>query len=103
MNLEACPEAFSQMCNLRLLIIDNVHIPNGLEYLSNDLRFLEWREYSAKCLPFSFQPKELVELKMWFSKIEYLWTGIKVILFLSFYYLLFIFSLKVISIHSLSI
>ena len=103
MNLEAHPEAFSEMSNLRLLIIDNVHISNGLKHLSNDLRFLEWREYSAKCLPPNFEPKGLVELKMWFSKIKYLWTGTKVILFLSFYYLLFIFSLKVISMHSLSI
>ena len=67
------------MCNLRLLIIDNVHIPNGLDHLSNELRFLEWRGYSSKCLPSSFQPKELVELKLWFSKLEYLWIGVKVI------------------------
>ncbi|XP_030934304.1 TMV resistance protein N-like isoform X2 [Quercus lobata] len=75
--LEACPEAFSKMCNLRLLIIDNVHIPNGLNHLSNNLRFLEWHGYSSKCLPSSFQSEELVELKMWFSKIEYLWKGVK--------------------------
>jgi len=85
------------MCNLRLLIIDNVHIPNGLNHLSNELRLLEWHGYSSKCLPSRFQSKELVELKLQFSKIEYLWRGEKVILFfyLSFYYLLFIFSLGV--------
>ncbi|XP_030957403.1 TMV resistance protein N-like isoform X1 [Quercus lobata] len=76
-NLEVCPEAFSEMCNLRLLIIDNVRISNVPNHLSNDLRFLEWHGYSAKCLPSSFQPKYLVELKMWFSEIEYLWEGVK--------------------------
>ncbi|XP_075648612.1 TMV resistance protein N-like [Castanea sativa] len=76
-NLEACPEAFSKMCNLRLLIIDNVRILNGVNHLSNDLRFLEWHGYSANCLPSNFQPKELVVLKMWFSKIEYLWKDVK--------------------------
>uniref|UniRef100_A0A2N9J3W9 TIR domain-containing protein n=1 Tax=Fagus sylvatica TaxID=28930 RepID=A0A2N9J3W9_FAGSY len=69
-NFEACPEAFSKMCNLRYLIINDVHIPNGLNYLSNELRYLEWRGYSSKCLPSSFQPKELVELKLRFSKID---------------------------------
>ena len=81
------------MCNLRLLIIDNVRILNGLNHLSNDLRFLEWHGYSTKCLPSSFEPKELVELKMWFSKIEYLWDGAKVILFFCLpiiYYLSFV-------------
>jgi len=86
------------MCNLRLLIIDNVHIPNGLNHLSYKLRLLEWRGYSSKCLPSKFQSKELVELKLRFSKIEYLWRGVKVIMFfkLSFYYLsAFIFSSEV--------
>ena len=36
---------FSKMCNLRLLIIDFADIPNGINYLSNDLRFLEWFDY----------------------------------------------------------
>ena len=115
------------MCNLRLLIIDVVHIlPSGLhvpddsrflefchnvvsnddhvsndflefcldcvssdlrflefglDHVSNDLRFLEWKWYSLKCLPSGFQPKELVELNLQDSQIEYLWEGVKVILF----------------------
>ncbi|KAK9989636.1 hypothetical protein SO802_029875 [Lithocarpus litseifolius] len=65
------------MCNLRLLIIHNVHIPNGLNRVSNNLRFLQWTGYTSECLPSSFQPKELVELNLIGSKIKYLWKGVK--------------------------
>ena len=81
------------MHNLRLLIIDDEHILNGLDHVSNDLRFLQWIGYSSKCLPSSFQPKELFELNLQCSKLKYLWEGIKVISslmgFLLFIYLLF--------------
>ncbi|XP_075673046.1 disease resistance protein RPV1-like, partial [Castanea sativa] len=76
-NYEAFPKALSKMYNLRLLTIDGVHIPNGLDYLSNNLRYLDWDGYSSKCLPSSFQPVKLVKLTLWESEIEYLWEGIK--------------------------
>ena len=41
-HIESYSEVFSKMCNLRLLIINNVHIPYGLNHLSNELRLLEW-------------------------------------------------------------
>jgi len=69
------------MGNLRLLIVDNMSILDGLNHLPNDLRFLDWFGYSSKVLPSSFQPKELVELNLQFSEIKYLWEGVKVILF----------------------
>ena len=69
------------MGNLRLLIVDNMSILNGLNHLPNDLRFLDWFGYSSKVLPSSFQPKELVELNLQFSEIKYLWEEVKVILF----------------------
>ena len=43
------------------------------------LRHLSWPSCSLKCLPSSFQPKELVGLDLWDSKCEYLWEGAKVI------------------------
>ena len=85
-NFETFPEAFSKMCNLRLLIIHDVHIPNGLNHVSNNLRFLQWIGYPSECLPSSFQPKELLELCLLDSKMKYLWKGVKVILFYSFNY-----------------
>ena len=90
-NFEDFLEAFSKMYNLRLLKIHSVHIPNGLNLVSNTLKFLQWIGYSSKSLPSSFQPKELVELNLQSSKIKYLWEGVKVILFikLPFYYYYF--------------
>ena len=81
-NFEDFPEAFSNMYNLRLLKIHSVHIPNGLNHVSNGLKFLQWIGYSSRSLPSSFQPKELVELNLQSSKIKYLWQGVKVILFI---------------------
>ncbi|XP_065617355.1 disease resistance protein RUN1 [Quercus suber] len=67
--------SFSMMKRLRLLIIHNIHLPQGLSYLSNELRLLQWNEYPLKSLPKSFQPKKLVELIMHHSGIERLPKG----------------------------
>ena len=54
---------FKRMKNLKFLI-GNVHIGEELEYLPDELRFLEWHvsplSLSSKCFP----PKQLVALKM---------------------------------------
>ena len=71
-------KAFSNMKKLRLLKIDNVQLLQGINYLSNELRFLEWHGYHLKFLPTNFQPNKLVELRMCFSGIKQLWKGIMV-------------------------
>ncbi|KAA8537050.1 hypothetical protein F0562_029528 [Nyssa sinensis] len=74
--LHLSAEAFSKMKKLRLLKISNVQLPHGLEYLSNELRLLDWHGYPLKHMPFSFQPEKLVELKLCYSHIEQLWNGV---------------------------
>ncbi|XP_024042865.1 TMV resistance protein N [Citrus clementina] len=59
--LSAGAKAFSQMANLRLLKIDNLQLPEGLEYLSNKLRLLDWHRYPLKSLPSNFQLDKTVE------------------------------------------
>ncbi|KAL4605156.1 hypothetical protein ACB092_09G009000 [Castanea dentata] len=76
-NFEEFPEVFSKMSNLRLLIIDGLRIPNALNRVPNGLRHLSWKFCPLKCLPSSFQPKELVGLDLQHSKCEYLWEGAK--------------------------
>ena len=82
-------KAFSKMKNLRLLKINNVkppqglnrghvQLPQGLNYLSNELRIIDWHGYPLKSLPTSFQPNKLVELRMHYSDIKQLWKGIMV-------------------------
>lgn len=70
--------AFSKMTNLRLLKIHNVKLPEGLEYLSDKLRLLDWHGYPLKSLPSSFQLDKTVELNMLYSKIEHVWHEVSV-------------------------
>ncbi|KAK9205243.1 hypothetical protein WN943_015510 [Citrus x changshan-huyou] len=70
-------KAFSLMTNLRLLKISNVQLPEGLEYLSNRLRLLDWHRYPLKSLPSNLQLDKIVEFKMCYSRIEELWKGFK--------------------------
>ena len=60
---------FKRMKNLKFLI-GNVHIVEDLEYLPDELRFLEWHKFplslSSKCCA----PEELVALKMSKSNIK---------------------------------
>ncbi|XP_050253203.1 disease resistance protein RPV1-like [Quercus robur] len=83
-------EAFSRMTNLRFLKIGNVHppqdlirgpiqLPQGLNYLSNELRVIDWHGYPLKSLPTSFQPNKLVELRMHCSDVKQLWKGIMIL------------------------
>ncbi|XP_031255253.1 TMV resistance protein N-like [Pistacia vera] len=74
----ASAKAFSKMVNLRLLKIRRVQLPEGLEYLSNELRLLDWHGYPLKSLPSDLQLNKLVELKMDGSRIRQLWKGNKV-------------------------
>ncbi|KAL3568199.1 hypothetical protein D5086_030850, partial [Populus alba] len=70
-------EAFSKMCRLRLLKINNVQLSEGPEDISNELRFLEWHSYPSKSLPAGLQVDQLVELHMANSSLEQLWYGCK--------------------------
>ncbi|KAL0017104.1 hypothetical protein SO802_004173 [Lithocarpus litseifolius] len=68
-------EAFSKMKRLRLIKICNVQLPQGLNYLSNELRMMDWCDYPLKSMPISFRPTNLVELIMPRNCIEQLPTG----------------------------
>ncbi|KAM3681605.1 hypothetical protein ACJW31_12G010000 [Castanea mollissima] len=79
----------SKMSNLRLMIIENTIYPYDTSCLAvpkdqrepfvpNQLRHLSWVHFPLKCLSFSSQPKELVRLDLYQSKIEYLWEGVMV-------------------------
>ena len=75
------PNAFLKMYNLKFLKVDYIkYVPT---HLPVDLRILEWNSYASKSLPSSFQLDELVQLSLQWSKIEQLWIGIKVSVFLS--------------------
>ncbi|KAJ6287855.1 hypothetical protein OIU76_028846 [Salix suchowensis] len=83
--INATPAAFEGMKNLRLLKFHypnflsknsvKIHLPQGLRFLSNELRILEWCYYPLKSFPSNFFPKKLVVLEMPDSKLEQLWNG----------------------------
>lgn len=84
--------AFAEMHNLRLLkffkpqfsedLLDTckLHLPEGLESLSDELRYLHWHRYPLKSLPSKFNPENLVVLNLPCSNIEQLWEGDQVYL-----------------------
>lgn len=78
LHLSTSAKVFSKMTNLRLLIINSVQLPEGLEYLSNELRMLEWHGYPSKSLPSNSQLDKLIELNMHNSDMEQMWEGVKV-------------------------
>ncbi|KAJ6858628.1 hypothetical protein NC652_041042 [Populus alba x Populus x berolinensis] len=78
-------DAFAMMDGLRFLNFygfhysqeDKMHLPpTGLEYLPNELRYLQWIGFPSKSLPPSFRAEHLVELHRG-SKLVKLWTGVK--------------------------
>lgn len=76
-------DAFTKMKKLKFLKISDVLLPRGLNYLSTELRVIEWHGYPSKLLPSNFPSSELVLLNMCCSHIKYLWKGCKVTKYLS--------------------
>ncbi|XVF78457.1 hypothetical protein PTKIN_Ptkin14bG0135000 [Pterospermum kingtungense] len=68
-------DAFLKMKRLRLLKIFNQTNVDDLNYISNELRLLDWSGYPLTCLPTSFQPDNLVALLLSYSRTEQLWEG----------------------------
>ncbi|XP_034229486.1 disease resistance protein RPV1-like [Prunus dulcis] len=57
--------SFSKMINLKLLIIyGNAQFSGEDAFLPNELRFIDWPEFSSSYLPFDSNPKKLVKLNM---------------------------------------
>ncbi|KAG6671189.1 hypothetical protein I3843_Q009600 [Carya illinoinensis] len=52
------PEAFVQMKRIRVLINRNARFSSGPDYLSNELRVLDWFEYPLQSLPPNFHGKK---------------------------------------------
>ena len=79
------PTAFKKMCNLRLLKIYDPHnneckvnSSQDFRFFPNSLRYLSWYKYPSLSLPSNFEPQNLVELDMRFSKLKELWNGVQV-------------------------
>ncbi|XP_059296933.1 disease resistance protein Roq1-like isoform X2 [Lycium ferocissimum] len=63
-------KAFKKMKNLRVLIIDELHISGDFELLSKELRWFSWLKCPLKCIPSKFPAEKLVVLDMKESNIQ---------------------------------
>ncbi|GAU42898.1 hypothetical protein TSUD_232090 [Trifolium subterraneum] len=83
-DLDLSSDSFKSMINLRYLHItynrysaNKVHLPKGLKWLSDKLRYLHWDLFPLESLPSTFCPERLVVLKMTRGKLRKLWDGIQ--------------------------
>lgn len=92
--------SFRKMSNIRFLKFYfggewsgrcKIYLPmNGLETLSDKLRYLQWHGYCLESLPSTFSAKFLVELVMPYSNLQKLWDGVQVHESIYSYYFLFL-------------
>ncbi|XP_039062438.1 TMV resistance protein N-like [Hibiscus syriacus] len=68
-------DAFSKMKKLRLLKVLCPSNCDGLKYLSNELRLLDWEGCPLRSLPSGFQPGNLVALLLQYNHFKQLWEG----------------------------
>lgn len=90
MSLDSC--TFEPMLGLRYLKIyssgcpeqcrpnNKINLPDGLNFPVEEVRYLHWLEFPLKELPPDFNPRNLVDLKLPYSKIERIWSDDKVCL-----------------------
>lgn len=86
------PDAFAKMKKLRLLIVRNADISGSrLDFLSNELRLLDWPGYPFSSLPSNFGPNKLVAVDLSYSRVKKLIMYFKVQILYTSTYLLFYF------------
>ncbi|CAJ1952850.1 unnamed protein product [Sphenostylis stenocarpa] len=71
-------KALAKMKRLRFLMINNAQFSDDIQYLSNELRLIDWPGYPSSTLPPTFQPKRLVSLNLSHGRIKNLWKGVKI-------------------------
>jgi len=72
-------DGLSKIKYLKILRLNNVNFTGSLSHLSSELGYLDWYQYPFECLPPSFQPQNLIELRLIDSSIQRLWEGTKVV------------------------
>ncbi|KAL2337685.1 hypothetical protein Fmac_012131 [Flemingia macrophylla] len=80
--LKLSPHIFVKMNKLQFMDFQSENgfdgldiLPQGLEHLPSELRYLRWMNYPLKSLPDGFSPENLVILDLSYSRLETLWHG----------------------------
>ncbi|XP_024025814.1 TMV resistance protein N [Morus notabilis] len=58
-------------------VFKKLYLPEGLESLPNELRYLRWSHYPLKSLPSDFTMLNLVEMHLGKSQLQHLWDGVQ--------------------------
>ncbi|CAL2278850.1 unnamed protein product [Prunus armeniaca] len=69
--------SFSKMINLKFFINSNAQLSREIGFLPNELRFIDWPEFSFEYLPFDSDKKKLLKLNMPRSYMSGLGEGFK--------------------------
>ncbi|KAL3027278.1 hypothetical protein AAZX31_03G042800 [Glycine max] len=82
--LKLGPRIFSKMSNLQFLDFHSKYnrddmdfLPEGLEYLPSNIRYLRWKQCPLRSLPEKFSAKDLVILDLSDSCVQKLWDGMQ--------------------------
>ena len=85
-NLKLSPSTFANMRNLQFLYVPSTCdedgfdlLPQGLQSLPPELRYLSWMHYPLKSLPDEFSAEKLGILDLSYGRVEKLWHGVQVI------------------------
>lgn len=75
------PQLVTKLKKLRLLYVPFFYhkLVEGPEFLSDELRYINWRNYPASPLPENFKATNLVVLQLDYSLQTEIWMGKKVI------------------------
>ncbi|XP_050363484.1 disease resistance protein RPV1-like [Argentina anserina] len=80
--LQLSPNTFKNMHSLRLLrfyahpkMVTKMHLPEGLKFLPDDLRYLYWESYPSESMPSEFSADNLRELHLPNGKVKNLWNN----------------------------
>ncbi|PRQ36217.1 putative TIR domain, P-loop containing nucleoside triphosphate hydrolase [Rosa chinensis] len=71
-------KSFSEMKNLRYISMRRIFFSGDIDYLSNQLGWLDWQACPLQCFPSDFHANKLVNLDIsWSHEIRRLWEGRK--------------------------
>jgi hypothetical protein len=87
--LKLSPHVFAKMSKLKFLDFHGKYddrdisdlsnlLPQGLQYLPTDLRYVHWMHYPLDSLPDKFSAENLIILDLPFSRVVKLLCGVKV-------------------------
>ncbi|XP_010494614.1 PREDICTED: disease resistance protein LAZ5-like [Camelina sativa] len=68
---------YDSLCPQQCKFDGKVHLPDGLEFPLQEIRYLHWLKFPLDELPPDFNPENLVDLRLPYSKIVRVWEAIK--------------------------